>query len=242
MTAAVPSLPAPAVVLPTVHAIAWRFRDVMGNTNDENARGRGNGHLVEFNTDQAPLRKLLPELHWQTTPGHPQVRLHYLLVSFVTWALFVLHETAAPLPVDSYVLSPRAMQKAWNRVVALGFPLLELTMCTIVDKLVSFVAAHPRTDFELHDTDLTATEAPSRTVAGSFNGAAADKPHKQVEHTCQLPFSSMVSLVSAKYSLLPLCKYEFIMGPRTICTEACGQSDARFNKAAQYTFVLAAKK
>ena len=166
------------------------------------------------------------------------MRLPYLLVSFVTWALFVLHETAASLPVDSYVLSPRAVQRTWNRVVALGFPFLELTMCTIVDKLGSFVAEHPHTDFELRDTDLTATEAPSRTVAGSFNGATADKPHEQVEHIHQLTFSSMVSLVGAKYSLLPLCTYEFIMGPRTICTEACGQSESRFNKAAQYTQII----
>ena len=126
--------------------------------------------------------------------------------------------------------------------MALGFPLLELTMGTIVDKLVSFVAAHPHADFELHDTDLTATEAPSRTAAGNFNGAAADKPHKRVAHICQLPFklpfSSMSKLVSAKHSLLPLCKYEFIMGPRTICTEACGRSNARFNKSAQYTRII----
>ena len=118
-------------------------------------------HLVEFNTNQPPLRKLLPGLPWQTTPGHSQVRLPYLLVSFVTWALFVLHETAASLHVDSYVLSPQAMQRAWNRVVALGFPLLELTMCPIFDKLGSFVATHPHTDFELRNMDLTATEAPS---------------------------------------------------------------------------------
>ena len=40
MAAAVPALPAPAVVLPTVHGIAWKFQDVVGNTDDENARGR----------------------------------------------------------------------------------------------------------------------------------------------------------------------------------------------------------
>ena len=181
-----PSPPAPAVALPAVLEIAWRFQDAVGTTDDENACGRGNAHLVEFNADQPPLqlRERLPELPWQTTPGHPQVRLPYLLVSSVTWALFVLHKTAAPLLADSYILSPRAMQRAWNRVVTLEFPLLELTMGTILDKLVGFVAAHPHADFELHDTDLTATEAPSRTAAGSFDGAAhaADKPHKRVAH------------------------------------------------------------
>ena len=75
MAAAVPALLAPAVVLPATQDIAWELDDVLGNTGDQNAQGRGNEHLVEFNTDQPPLRKPLPGLPWQTTPGHPQVRL-----------------------------------------------------------------------------------------------------------------------------------------------------------------------
>ena len=230
-----------AAVVPTVHKIAWQFQDVIGNTAGKNVCSRGNGHLIEFNTNQPPLRKLLPELPWQATPGHPQVRLPYLLVATVTWALFVLHALAANLLVDDYGLSLRAMQRAWNRVVALGFPLLELTMGTIVDKLVSFVAAHPHSDFELNDTDLTAAEEPSKTAGGNFNRAAVDKPHKRAVHICLLPFSSMTKLVSAKQSLVPLCKFEFIMGPRTICTiftEACGGTNARFHNSAQYTRVI----
>ena len=39
MAAAVPALPAPAVVLPVIHEIAWQFQDAVGNTDDENARG-----------------------------------------------------------------------------------------------------------------------------------------------------------------------------------------------------------
>ena len=67
---------APAVS--TVHEITWAAPNVVGNSDDENGRSRGNGHLVEFNTASLPPRKLLPGLHWLAISGHPQVRLPYL--------------------------------------------------------------------------------------------------------------------------------------------------------------------
>ena len=38
MAATVQVLPVPAVVVPTVHGIAWQFQDVVGSIGDENAR------------------------------------------------------------------------------------------------------------------------------------------------------------------------------------------------------------
>lgn len=97
------------------------------------------------------------------------MRRPYLTVAWYTWALFVLHETAAILLVDEYVLSPLTMQRAWRRLVDLGFPLLKVPTGTIADKLAFFIGAHPHSDFDLNDTDLTRVEAVNRSVN-------ADKP------------------------------------------------------------------
>ena len=57
--------------------------------------------------------------------------------------------------------------------MSLGFPLLEVPMGTIVDKLAFYVGAHPHSDFDLNNTDLVPVEAVN-------NADAADKPQKRV--------------------------------------------------------------
>ena len=101
--------------------------------------------------------------------------------------------------------------------MSFGFPLLEVPMGTIVDELAFYVGANPHSDFDLNDTDLVLVEA-----VDVNRGDAADRPQKRILHIRNLPFSSMTKLINSKHPILPMCKFELIMGPRTISTKDIG--------------------
>ena len=102
--------------------------------------------------------------------------------------------------------------------------LLEVPVATAAKALATFVAEHPHADFEVHDVDLQNVEAvlDQRT-------RAVDKPTKRNSHVRKLTFSSMTTLINAKHSMIPMCIFELVMGPRTVASNAEGVTNTRFH-------------
>ena len=226
---------APGAPLAVANEVEWEIQDTIGNTHDDNARARGLAHMLEFNTAEPPPKKYLPVLPWAVVSGQTQVRLHYIAVACFTWAALVLHDTAAALFVDEWILRPSGsciIKRARARLLQLGMPLLEVTVGTAANILARFVAEHPHAGFEIPNTDLQRVEevqTPTR---------AADKPGKRSGHHCAQTNFFVTKLINAKRSMIPMCIYELATGLRTIATHAVGATIARFSASLQYTRIL----
>ena len=123
-------LTAAALMAPQAESCSasWEIRDTIGNTDDDNARARRLAHMLEFNAAAPPPRRRLLALPRDEAPGQAQVRLPYIAAACFTWAALVLHDTAAALFVDEWILRPSCIQRTWARLLQLGMPMMEMAV------------------------------------------------------------------------------------------------------------------
>ena len=123
MMAVVVSPPAPPTL---ANEVEWEDQNTIGLRHDQNARARGLAHMLEFNTAEPPLKKYLPALPWVDVPGQTRVRLPYIAVACFTWAALVLHDTAAPLFVDEWIIRPSCIKRVWAHLLQLDMSMLDI--------------------------------------------------------------------------------------------------------------------
>jgi len=151
---------------------------------------------------------MLPSLPWKEVPGHPEVLAPYLPIATISWAMFFLSSSTQDTRVDSHILTAAAIDRVWKRAVSLNLPLLPKPMGLAIIAVANSVDENYHADFDLQDTDLEETQEPPRSGPCS--------PTVHTAHVRELTFSHMAARIHARSSLVPMCIFEYITGPRTL--------------------------
>ena len=203
--------PAAVATAPTIQEITWHVPNipsVAGGTAEDSILAKGAACELRFTSAQHPIRQMLPSLPWKWVPGHPGVLAPYLPIATISWAMFFLSKSTRDMKVDSHILTAAAIDRVWKRAVSLDLPLLPTQMGLAIVAVSTFVEENYHTDFDLQATDLEATEGPPRSDAG-----CAAPP---IAHVGGLTFSHMSARITARSSLVPMCVFEYLTGPRTL--------------------------
>ena len=221
--------PAGGAAAPIIQEITWNVPNVAGDTPEDNIVAKGDACELRFTSAQHPIRQMLPALPWKEVPGHPEVLAPYLPIATVSWAMFFLSDTAQNKLVDNHILTAAAIDRVWKRAVSLNLPLLPKPMGLAIIDVAKFADENYHADFDLIDTDLEETQKPPSSGSGS--------PTVRNAHIRELAFSNMVTQVSGRRSLVPMCIFEYATGPRTLGQETT-LTTSRFQVKSQFAKIL----
>ena len=202
--------------------VVWLIPDDPALSGADNAAARGMDQVMVFDTARPPLRSLCPSLPWADVAGADQVHISYMWLSSVAWAMFRLDESADEAVVDDSILTPAAITRAMRRLVDSGVSMAAQEDSQVVVFIHDRVREASHNDYELQVADLGSTE-----VLGT---AATEKPAARLAYTRELTLSGMST---ASRSLMPMCMYEYTMGPRIM--NAGGADHGRFNPKSHHT-------
>ena len=210
--------------VPSTTTISWVVPDDPTLTAELNSAARGMGQLMVFDSIAPPLRTLCPALPWTDVAGVDEVHIPYMWISSVAWAMFRLHDAAEDLVVDDMMLSPAVITRGLRRLVDQGLSMEAQHNCQVALYIHDHVRAHPHADYELQEADMGRTDPVGTT--------STTKPAARVDYASGLTLGQMTTPTR---STLPMCMYEYVMGPRIMNAGDDGRHNPKSHHAKMWS-------